>query len=73
MFFNQINFLFRDALFHVSSHISPYLVNPDKNFTRCRKLPLEMPISFLVTISALNPPIFHHVLFFQLTFFYFRI
>ena len=34
MFFHQIKSLFRYALFYVSSHISPYLVNPDKDFTR---------------------------------------
>lgn len=52
MFFNQIKSLFRDALFHVASHISPYLVNPDKNFTRRRKLPTETLISFLVSQGA---------------------
>ena len=52
MFFNQIKFLFRDALFYVASHISPYLVNPDKNFTRRRKLPPEMLMSFLISQGA---------------------
>ena len=52
MFFNKINSLFRDALFHVTSHISPYLLNPDKDFTRRRKFPPEMLISFLVSQGA---------------------
>ena len=52
MFFNQIKFLFRDAVFHVVSHMSPYLVDPDKDFTRRRKLPPETLISFLVSQGA---------------------
>ena len=52
MFFNQIKFLFRDAIFYVVSHMTPYLVDPDKDFTRRRKLPPEMLISFLVSQSA---------------------
>lgn len=52
MFFNQLKSLFQDALFHVASHITPYLVDPDKNFTRRRKLSPEMIISFLVSQGA---------------------
>lgn len=60
MFFNQIKFLFRDALFYVASHISPYLVNPDKNFTRRRKLPSEMLMSFLISQGASTAPTSMH-------------
>ncbi len=52
MFFNQIKSMFRDALFYVSSHITPYLTTPDKDFTRRRKLPPELLISFLVSQGA---------------------
>lgn len=52
MFFNQVKHLFQDALFYVVSHISPYLANPDRNFTRRRKLPPETLISFLVSQGA---------------------
>lgn len=52
MFFNQIKSMFRDALFYVSSHITPYLATPDKDFTRRRKLPPELLISFLVSQGA---------------------
>lgn len=52
MFFNQIKFLFRDAIFYVVSHMSPYLVNPGKDFTRRRKLPPETLLSFLVSQGA---------------------
>lgn len=49
MFFDQIKSMFRDALFYTASHIPPYLVDLDKDFTRRRKLPPEMFISFLVS------------------------
>ncbi len=52
MFFNQIKSMFRDAIFYVSSHITPYLTTPDKDFTRRRKLPPELLISFLVSQGA---------------------
>lgn len=52
MFFNQIKSMFRDALFYVASHITPYLATPDKDFTRRRKLPPELLISFLVSQGA---------------------
>ncbi len=52
MFFNQIKSIFQDALFYVASHIPPFLVDPDKNFTRRRKLPPETLISFLVSQGA---------------------
>ena len=52
MFFNQVVFSFRNTLFSVVSHLSPYLANPDKDFTRRRKLPPEMLISFLVSQGA---------------------
>lgn len=52
MFFDQIKSMFRDALFYTASHITPYLVDLDKNFTRRRKLPPEMLISFLVFQGA---------------------
>ena len=52
MFFNQVKSMFRDALFHVASHITPYLAAPDKEFTRRRKLPPETLISFLVSQGA---------------------
>ena len=52
MFFNQIKFLFRDAIFYVVSHMTPFLADPDKDFTRRRKLPPETLISFLVSQGA---------------------
>lgn len=52
MFFDQIKSLFRDSIFHVVSHMTPYLTEPDKNFTRRRKLPPELLISFLVSQGA---------------------
>lgn len=52
MFFNQMKAMFRDAIFHVASHITPYLAAPDKDFTRRRKLPPEMLIFFLVSQGA---------------------
>lgn len=52
MFVNHIKSIFRDALFYVASHISPYLNTPDKNFTRRRKLPPELLMSFLVSQGA---------------------
>lgn len=52
MFFNQVKFLFQNAVFYVVSHISPYLNDPDKDFTRRRKFPPEMLISFLVSQGA---------------------
>lgn len=52
MFFNQVKFLFQDAVFYVVSHLSPYLNDPDRNFTRRRKFPPEMLISFLVSQGA---------------------
>lgn len=52
MFFNQIKSMFQDALFYVASHVTPYLATPDKDFTRRRKLPPELLISFLVSQGA---------------------
>lgn len=52
MFFNQIKSMFRDACFYVASHLAPYLAAPDKDFSRRRKLPPEMLISFLVSQGA---------------------
>lgn len=52
MFFNQVKFLFQNAIFYVVSHISPYLNDPDKDFTRRRKFPPEMLVSFLVSQGA---------------------
>lgn len=52
MDFKQIRLMLRDAIFHVASHIDPYLANPDKDFTRRRKLPPETLISFLVSQGA---------------------
>ena len=56
MFFNQIKFLFRDAIFYVVSHMTPFLADPDKDFTRRRKLPPETLISFLVSQGASSTP-----------------
>lgn len=52
MLFNQIKSMFQDALFYTASHITPYLIDPDKDFTRRRRLPQEMLISFLVSQGA---------------------
>lgn len=52
MFFNQIKSMFQDAVFYVASHITPYLATPDKDFTRRRKLPPELLISYLVSQGA---------------------
>lgn len=52
MFANQIKSMFRDAVFYVASHITPFLAAPDKDFTRRRKLPPELLISFLVSQGA---------------------
>lgn len=52
MFFVQIKSMFRDACFYVVSHLAPYLAAPDKDFSRRRKLPPEMIISFLVSQGA---------------------
>lgn len=52
MFFNQVKHLFQDALFCTVSHLSPYLADPDRDFTRRRKLPPEAVISFLVSQGA---------------------
>lgn len=52
MSFNQIKSMFRDACFYVASHLAPYLADPDKDFSRRRKLPPEMVISFLVSQRA---------------------
>lgn len=52
MFFNQIKSMFRDALFHVASHITPFVADSHKDFTRRRKLPPETLMSFLVSQGA---------------------
>lgn len=52
MLFNQIKSMFQDALFYTASHITPYLIDPDRDFTRRRRLPPEMLISFLVSQGA---------------------
>lgn len=52
MCFNQIKSLFRDAIFQTISHFSPYIKDPDKDFSRRRKLPPELLISFLVSQGA---------------------
>ena len=52
MLFNQIQCKFRDSVFYVASHIDSYSVCPGKVFTRRRKLPPDMLISFLVSQGA---------------------
>lgn len=52
MFFKQIKSIFQDAVFYVASHLNPYLDSPDRDFTRRRKLPPDMLISFLVSQGA---------------------
>ena len=52
MFFDQIKSMLRDSVFHAVSHMSPYLYDPDKDFTRRRKLPPELLISFLISQGA---------------------
>ena len=52
MFFNKIKSMFQNAVFYAVSHLDPYLASPDKDFTRRRKLPPELLISFLVSQGA---------------------
>lgn len=52
MFFKQIKSIFQDAISYVVSHLNPYLDSPDRDFTRRRKLPPDMLISFLVSQGA---------------------
>ena len=40
------------SIFYVVSHMTPFLADPDKDFTRRRKLPPETLISFLVSQGA---------------------
>lgn len=52
MAFEQIQCKFRDSVFYVASHINSYSVCSGKDFTRRRKLPADMLISFLVFQGA---------------------
>lgn len=52
MFFKKVKSFFRDAVFHVSSHIDSYSVTPGRDLTRLRKLPPHTLISFLVSQGA---------------------
>jgi len=52
MFHKKIKSLFYSAVDSVVSDISRYTINPDKDLTRCRKLPPDRLISFLVSEGA---------------------
>lgn len=48
MFHEKIKSFFTDAVDSIVSVISDYAVNPESNFTRCKKLPADKLITFLV-------------------------
>jgi len=49
MFHEKIKSFFNSAVRHVVSSITKYTVDPDRNFTRSRKLPADTLITFLVS------------------------
>lgn len=52
MSFQKIKTVFTDAVAHVVSNISQYAVNPDKDFTRSRKMSADRLITFLVSCGS---------------------
>ena len=52
MLHNKIKDAFSDAVNYVASNISQYAVNPDKDFTRARKLGPDKILSFLVSCGS---------------------
>ena len=52
MLHNKIKDAFSDAVNYVVSNISQYAVNPDKDFTRARKLGPDKILSFLVSCGS---------------------
>lgn len=52
MMHEKIKHLFSEAVSSVVSNISDYVVNPDKDLTRCKKLPAEKLISFMVSCGS---------------------
>ena len=52
MLHNKIKDSFSDAVNYVASNISKYTVNPDKDFTRTRKLEPNKLLSFLVSCGS---------------------
>ncbi len=49
MFHQKIKALFSSAVSHISSNISQFTLNPDKDLTRNKKLPPDKLITFLVS------------------------
>lgn len=49
MLHQKIKDIFTESIAHVSSNISNYSVNPEKDFTRNKKLPSDMLMSFLIS------------------------
>lgn len=49
MFHEKIKSIFQDSVHHVVSDIAKYAVNPEKDFTREKKISAEKLISFLVS------------------------
>lgn len=49
MFHNKIKLLFHSAVSNVVSNISDYVLQPGKDFSRNKKLPAHLFISFLVS------------------------
>ena len=46
---NKIKLYLTNAINNVSSKISQFAVNPEKDFTRCKKLPADKLLSFLIS------------------------
>lgn len=49
MFHHQLKAAFNSAIEKVSSHISSYVKNPGKDFSRTRKIPASILLSYLVS------------------------
>ncbi len=52
MTYNKIRRLYHSAIKNVAENIKDFAVNPDKDFTRHRKMPADTLISFLIAQSA---------------------
>ncbi len=48
----KIKSLFSSAVESVVSSIADYAVNPEKDFTRCKKFPADKLITFLVSVGS---------------------
>ena len=49
MFYDKIKSIFSSAIQSVVSSISDYAVHPGKDFTRCKKLPADKLLTFLIS------------------------